>query len=251
MPTTRVKLLAALRDLAGGAQEVLVEGSSWTDVLKKLLSQYPGLSSVLSQDGTPRPGFLVFVDGVDSRLLDRSRQAKEIVVLPVNHGGDDRFQWITWSQIDEAVERIAEKINSSGFRPDAIVCIMRGGLIPGRLLADRLGVEDIGTLEVKLYISPGQRGERPFLRQPLTLPIKDKKVLLVDDVSDSGLTLQFSVQALSLYMPTEIRTAALYIKPWTKLVPDYYADQVSKWIVFPWEVSEFKREVNGQESSNT
>jgi len=76
----------------------------------------------------------------------------------------------------------------------------------------------------------------------LTLSIKDKRVLLVDDVSDSGLTLQFSVQTLSLYMPAEIKTATLYIKPWTKYVPDYYAEQVNEWVIFPWETEEFERE---------
>jgi len=99
---------------------------------------------------------------------------------------------------------------------------------------------------VKLYISAGQRGERPYLRQPLTLSIKDRRVLLVDDVSDSGLTLQFSVQALSLYMPAEIKTATLYIKPWTRYVPDYYAEQVNEWVIFPWETGEFEREYRTQ-----
>ncbi|WP_117354126.1 phosphoribosyltransferase family protein [Acidilobus sp. 7A] len=249
MTKVKVKLLGALKDLADGKAEILVEGVSWTEALRALIARYPGLSSAVSQDGMPKPGFLAFVDGVDSRLLERGRPANEVVILPINHGGNEKFQLITWSQVDEAVNKIAEGIGASSFRPDAIVCIMRGGLIPGRLLADRLGIDDIGTIEVKLYISPGQRMERPFLRQPLTLPIKDRKVLLVDDVSDSGLTLQFAVQALSLYMPSDIRTAALYVKPWTKLVPDYYAEQVNKWIIFPWEVGEFKRESNNKNSS--
>jgi len=80
------------------------------------------------------------------------------------------------------------------------------------------------------------------MRQPVTLPIKDKKVLLVDDVSDSGLTLEFAIQAISLYMPMEIKTATLYMKPWTRLVPDFYAEEVDKWVVFPWEKKEFEKE---------
>ncbi len=247
MPAVRVKLLAALRDLADGNSEVVIEASSWSEALKALVRLYPRLQTAIDENGVPRPGFLAFVDGVDSRLLNPSKEATTIAILPVNHGGSN-FQWISWSQIDEAVNKIANKIENTSYDPDVIVCIMRGGLIPGRLLADRLGVEDIGTLEVKLYIAPGQRSERPFLRQPLTLPIKDRKVLVVDDVSDSGLTLQFTMQALSLYMPSDIKTAVLYIKPWTRFVPDYYAEQVDKWIIFPWETSEFKKAVGASNS---
>ncbi|MGC9209760.1 MAG: phosphoribosyltransferase family protein [Acidilobus sp.] len=243
MPQVKVRLLGALKERVSGKQEVYVEASSWSEALRELVRGYPQLSIAIDESGRPKPGFLVFVDGVDCRLLPETQQATTIDVLPVNHGGVE-FELITWDKVEDAVRKVAEKIRASSFRPDVIVGIMRGGVIPGRLLADKLGVEDIGVMEVKLYISAGQRGERPFLRQPLTLSIKDKRVLLVDDVSDSGLTLQFAVQALSLYMPAEVRTATLYIKPWTKYVPDYYAEQVNKWIIFPWEVNEFEREYN-------
>ncbi len=243
MAQVRVRLLGALKERTGGRQELYVEAGGWAEALREVLRLYPQMSVALDESGRPRPGFLVFVDGVDSRLLPEGQAANAIDVLPVNHGGVE-FEMITWEKIEDAVRKIADKVRGSSFRPDVIVSVMRGGVIPGRLLADNLGVEDIGVIEVKLYISAGQRGERPYLRQPLTLSIKDKSVLLVDDVSDSGLTLQFSVQALSLYMPSEIRTATLYIKPWTKYVPDYYAEQVNRWVIFPWEISEFEREYN-------
>ncbi|MGC9071728.1 MAG: phosphoribosyltransferase family protein [Acidilobus sp.] len=249
MPQVRVRLLGALRERIEGRQEVYVEAESWSEALKALVRVYPQLSVAIDEMGRPRPGFLVFVDGVDCRLLPKTQQAVAIDLLPVNHGGVE-FELISWDRVEDAVKKVAEKVRASSFHPDVIVSVMRGGVIPGRLLADNLGVEDIGVIEVKLYISAGQKGERPYLRQPLTLSIKDRKVLLADDVSDSGLTLQFSVQALSLYMPSEVRTATLYIKPWTKYVPDYYAEQVNKWIVFPWEINEFEREYNAPSRSS-
>ena len=241
MAQVRIRLLGALKERTNGKQEVWVEARSWSEALRALLASYPQLSVAVDDRGRPRPGFLVFVDGVDCRLLDEGAPANEVDLLPVNHGGVE-FRFVTWNDVEEAIRRIADKIQASSFKPEVIVGVMRGGIIPGRLLADRLGIEDIGVIEVKLYISAGQRGERPYLRQPLTLSIKDKRVLLVDDVSDSGLTLQFSVQTLSLYMPAEIKTATLYIKPWTKYVPDYYAEQVNEWVIFPWETEEFERE---------
>ncbi|NOZ31235.1 MAG: phosphoribosyltransferase [Crenarchaeota archaeon] len=164
-------------------------------------------------------------------------------MLPTIHGGSNNvdIELIEWSTIDEGVEEIVAKVESSGFKPDVIVGILRGGVIPARLVADRLGVNDITVMEVKLYKGTGIRGERPYLRQPPVLSLTDKRVLIVDDISDSGLTLQLAVEAVNLFMPKEVRTASIYIKPWTEFVPDYYAFTTRNWIVFPWERGEYAR----------
>ncbi|MGC8572919.1 MAG: purine phosphoribosyltransferase [Caldisphaera sp.] len=237
----KIKLLAALKYRANGNETIEVDANSWKEALKKLINKYPDLSIAIDPDGNPKSGFVVFVDGVDYRIKEDEEEAKEIYILPVNHGGIEVLL-LSWEDIENDINVIGEKILKSGYRPDVIISILRGGVIPGRLLADRLGIDDIGSMEIKLYIAAGQKGERPYMRQPVTLPIKDKKVLLVDDVSDSGLTLEFAIQAISLYMPSEIKTTTLYMKPWTRLVPDFYAEEVDKWVVFPWERKEFEKE---------
>lgn len=237
----KIKLLAALKYRANGSEAIEINANSWKDALKKLVNEYPDLSIAIDHDGNPKPGFVVFVDGVDYRIKEDEEEANEIYILPVNHGGIEVLL-LSWEDIEKGIDIIGEKILKSGYRPDVIISVLRGGVIPGRLLADRLGIDDIGSMEIKLYIAAGQKGERPYMRQPVTLPIKDKKVLLVDDVSDSGLTLEFAIQAISLYMPMEIKTATLYMKPWTRLVPDFYAEEVDKWVVFPWEKKEFEKE---------
>jgi len=237
----KIKLLAALKYRANGSEAIEINANSWKDALKKLVNEYPDLSIAIDHDGNPKPGFVVFVDGVDYRIKEDEEEANEIYILPVNHGGIEVLL-LSWKDIEKGIDIIGEKILKSGYRPDVIISVLRGGVIPGRLLADRLGIDDIGSMEIKLYIAAGQKGERPYMRQPVTLPIKDKKVLLVDDVSDSGLTLEFAIQAISLYMPMEIKTATLYMKPWTRLVPDFYAEEVDKWVVFPWEKKEFEKE---------
>ncbi|AFZ71001.1 putative phosphoribosyltransferase [Caldisphaera lagunensis DSM 15908] len=237
----KIKLLAALKYRANGNEVIDIDANSWKDALKKLVNIYPELSIAIESDGTPKAGFMVFVDGVDYRIKDENEEAKEIYLLPVNHGGIEALL-LLWEDIEKEVDTIADKIIKSDYKPDVIISILRGGVIPGRLLADRLDISDIGSMEIKLYIAAGQKGERPYMRQPVTLPIKDKRVLLVDDVSDSGLTLNFAIQAISLYMPLEIKTATLYVKPWTRLVPDFYSKEVDKWVVFPWEKKEFEKE---------
>ncbi|MCE4599643.1 MAG: hypothetical protein F7C81_05540 [Desulfurococcales archaeon] len=249
----KIKLLASLRDLAGGVHEVVIEAGDWRRALLILKEKYNGLSIAIDDRGNPRPGYLVFVDGIDSRLLEESKgyKPKEIVLLPVNHGGTHGQEplVIGWREIEDAIDKIAGGITNSNYNIDVIIGILRGGIVPARLLADALDVSDIYFIEVKLYTGVGVRHARPYIKQ-LALPeLYGKNVLIVDDVSDSGLSLQLALQLINMYMPRQVKTATLYVKPWTKQIPDYYADITDKWIVFPWEKYEFKRLITYKEAS--
>ena len=241
----RIRLLASLRE-AAGTPEISIEGSRLAEALKDAIRRLPILERVIDPESLePRPGYIVFVDGVDIRLVDKNTEASEIVVLPVNHGGEApeslTVEEVSWTDIEELVDIVSKKVVASGFEPDAIVGIIRGGIVPARLLADRLTVDDIFFLEIKLYEGVGVRGRRPFLRQPLVGDLRGRRVLVVDDISDTGLTLQLAQEIIGFYMPSEIRTATLYIKPWTSVVPDYYGVSTESWIVFPWERHEYRR----------
>ena len=154
---------------------------------------------------------------------------------------------LSWDDITSAVSRVTERIASSGYDVEVVIGILRGGIIPAMLIADRLGVEDIGVMDIKFYQAPGVRREKPILKQPLTLPIRGRSVLVVDDVSDTGLTLQVALDIVSHYAPRNVKTATLYIKPWTRLTPDYYAELTDKWLVFPWSLWEYRRFVERSE----
>ncbi|MCE4620859.1 MAG: hypothetical protein F7B95_00265 [Desulfurococcales archaeon] len=245
MHKIRVRLLASLKEAVGGSEYIEVEAGDWREALRILRGRYPALANALDENGEPKPGFMVFVDGVDYRLAPRNSKPKEIALLPITHGGDDKIEleWVTWEDLESIVENLARSIERSGYKVDVVIGILRGGVIPAKLLADELGVDDLGVIEVKLYTAVAERRHRPYIRQPLTLPVKDRNVLLVDDVSDTGLTLEFTVNAIQLYSPKSIKTATLYIKPWTKMVPDYYGRVTNKWLVFPWEKREIEREL--------
>jgi len=150
----------------------------------------------------------------------------------------DRFLTLSWNEIEEASLTIAEKIVSSGFTPQVIVGVLRGGWIPARMLSDLLDVKEVGALEIKFYRGVEERSERPVITQPLVCDVKDKNVLIVDDVADTGKSLQVALGAVSLYGPKLIKTASLYTKPWSVIVPDFYYAQTDKWIIFPWEMRE-------------
>ncbi|MEM2420182.1 MAG: phosphoribosyltransferase family protein, partial [Acidilobaceae archaeon] len=99
-------------------------------------------------------------------------------------------------------------------------------------------------------------GDRTHIQKPLYLsikiipqtinslfPIYNKNTLIVDDVSDTGRTLQLALDYIRHYSPKEIKTVTLYVKPWTNLIPDYYAEITDKWLVFPWGTWEYKRQI--------
>jgi len=240
MGRIRIRLLASLRDLTDGREIIEVDASTWREALKRIVEMYPRLAEAISVEGAPRPGILMFVDGVDYRLADEG--GSEVVILPVNHGGVE-VKIVSWSDVTEAVESVSRRIIKSSLDIDMVIGIMRGGVIPARLISDYIGVDELAVIEVKLYKSIGIKSAQPYLKHPLIKDVKDKNVLLVDDISDSGLSLQLALQAISLHSPRNIVTATLYVKPWTRLYPDYYHSVTDKWIIFPWEIYEYRREV--------
>ena len=159
------------------------------------------------------------------------------------HPQPTRFQPVTWRDVEEGCARIAEQIRSSNVDVDVIVGIMRGGWIPARLLSDYLGVDRMGALEIKFYMGIEETAEKPVVTQPLIIDVRDKNVLVVDDVADTGKTLNVAVNFLMHYGPRRILTATLYLKPWSIHRPNYYYQETSAWIIFPWDKAETVEEL--------
>ncbi len=154
-----------------------------------------------------------------------------------------KFISVSWSEVEELCLEIAERVAASVDRVDVIVGVLRGGWIPARLLSDYLGVERMGAVEVKFYRGIGETGERPIVTQPLVVDVRDKSVLVVDDVADTGKTLNIVTSFLTLYGPRRVYTATLYVKPWSIVRPDFYARVTDAWIIFPWDKAETYEEL--------
>ena len=157
---------------------------------------------------------------------------------PLAHPEPKKFLAVSWRDVEEGCLKIAEMIRDDGEDIDLIVGVLRGGWVPARLLSDYLGVNRIGAVEVKFYRGVGDRMERPVITQPLVVDAHNKTVLVVDDVADTGKTLNIVTSFLSLYGPRKILTATLYVKPWSIIRPDYYAYETDAWIIFPWDRGE-------------
>jgi hypoxanthine phosphoribosyltransferase len=149
----------------------------------------------------------------------------------------------TWSQIYDYLLALAQKIRLSSFRPDVVVAISRGGLIPARIMVDLLEARQLATIQIEFYIGLGETKEQPTLKQELALPVDGKRVLLVDDIADSGRSLQYAVNYLCGQGACEVKIATIYYKSCSIVEPDFYEKKTGCWVVFPWEAKETLRKV--------
>ncbi|KUO91107.1 MAG: phosphoribosyltransferase [Thermocladium sp.] len=150
---------------------------------------------------------------------------------------------VTWNDVTTYLLHIVEEMGRDRFKPDIVVGIMRGGVVAARLIGDFLGVDSISSMEVKFYKGIGEQGDEPRITQPLTVAVEGKKVLVIDDIADSGNTLITAVEYIKNMKPMQVKTATLLVKPWSKFKPDYYGGETTMWIVFPWELGETLREL--------
>jgi uncharacterized protein len=155
-----------------------------------------------------------------------------------------RFLHLSWDDVQGLVEVVAGKIEASDFHPDIIIAISRGGFDPARILCDQLSIRRLASVQVEAYDGMVKRPE-PVVVLPVNADLKGKKVLVVDDVSDSGASILKAKEHAREKEASDVRVATVHIKPWSKFIPDYYAESVDKWVVYPWELKECLLEVAG------
>jgi len=157
---------------------------------------------------------------------------------------------LSWEDVQHLSERLAEKIRRSGFRPEIIVALGRGGFIPARILCDRLDVKELAGIGVEYYRDVEERGRGPRILHPLNADVGNKPVLLVDDVADTGRSLQLTLDHVLERGAKEVRVATLHYKPWSSFQPDFYSEETEAWVVYPWEALEsvrsFLRKLRGE-----
>ena len=147
---------------------------------------------------------------------------------------------LTWNRVARDTKRLSCIIKESGYKPSIVVAIGRGGLVPGRVLCDYLHIRDLTTIKVEHWGITATPDKKAVIKFPLCVDIKDKRVLLVDDTTDTGDTLRISTGYLKSFEPKEVRTAALIHKTSSAITPDYFVRKVVKWkwIIFPWHLWE-------------
>lgn len=155
---------------------------------------------------------------------------------PEAASSEDR-EILTYETFGVASRSLALEILRSGFEPEMVVAVARGGLLLAGSIAYALGIKSCGAVNAEFYTGVGTRLPDPVMLPPLLDPasIQGKRVLLVDDVSDSGRTLAMVVALLEAG-GADLRTVVLYTKPGTVYEPTYTWKRTDKWINFPWSV---------------
>jgi len=162
----------------------------------------------------------------------------------------------SWDRVYEMLMDMALQIRKSGFNPHIIVGVSRGGWAPGRILSDLLENTHTVNVKIEFYVGIGKTAGKPIVTQPIGEDISGKRVLVVDDVSDTGKSLKVAMEHMLEKGAAGVKTATIYFKPHSTFKPDYFADSTANWIIFPWErlevtkllIQEAKAEGRGLES---
>lgn len=154
----------------------------------------------------------------------------------------------SWDTVDTASRCISNWLSQQNFKPDIIIGIARGGWIPARLIADHLNVRTLLSLQVHYY----KRGQTSTIQAPEVLnqlalrPTNAKRMLIVDDIYDSGKTLKTVKQYIQAQGVHDFKIVTLATKEpekKTRNVLDFAAvSTFAAWVVFPWDSREFKEE---------
>lgn len=148
----------------------------------------------------------------------------------------------SWEQMGVLCFNLAKLINKSGNRYDRVVALAKGGWTWARALVDYLGIEELDSVRVKMYEGIGKRMDKPQIVQPLTSSILGERILVFDDVADTGSTVEAAKDYLKREGAKSVDTATLFFKPTSQIEPDFFIHKTDAWIVFPHEIREFIEE---------
>lgn len=142
---------------------------------------------------------------------------------------------LSYDDFGRATRQLAQEICDSGFAPDIVLSIARGGFFLGAGLGYALGVKNAFIMSVEFYTGVDERLEMPVVLPPVPskVDLSGAVVLIADDVADSGHTLKM-VTEFCAETVREVRSAVLYEKPQSVIHPDYTWRRTDRWIDFPW-----------------
>jgi hypoxanthine phosphoribosyltransferase len=150
-------------------------------------------------------------------------------------GANAEKEVLTWSGFGDASRELATLVAASGYRPGIILGIARGGLIPAATMAYALDVKNVFMMSVEFYTGIDERLDFPVMLPPLlnAVDIAGTRVLVVDDVADTGGTLKLVVDFCTEHV-AEVRCAVLYEKPRSVVKCEYVWRRTDRWVNFPW-----------------
>ena len=151
-----------------------------------------------------------------------------------------KVQLLSHAEVYKASFELSRQITSSGYDPEWVIAIARGGFPVARYVCDFLDIKNLASLQLSHYASAAEKKKDVEVRNNFTAEVSGKRLLLVDDVNDSGKTLQAATELLRRQNPAELRSAVLHHKESSRFQVDYCTERISewRWITYPWAAME-------------
>lgn len=154
---------------------------------------------------------------------------------------DFRAHIVSWNDIEKWCSEVRTKVIDE-YTPDVIIGLSRGGLVPARILSDSLWIKDLLAIKTEHWGLTATKSGKAVLNDPGKLNLKGKKILVVDDITDTGQSMKLAYDFIKGQEPQEVKTATLLHITSSEFVPDFYGQIISKdqwtWFIFPWNVYE-------------
>jgi adenine/guanine phosphoribosyltransferase-like PRPP-binding protein len=151
---------------------------------------------------------------INLRLL-RSTKAMRVEKKSHQQLGENLsdFEIPSWNQIYRLLLNLTKKIRKSGFEPDIIVSVSRGGWLPARIMSDLLENPNLANVTTEFYNGVAETKREPVITQAVSVPVKERRVLIVDDVADTGESLKLVDSHLQKEGASEVKIETIYYKP--------------------------------------
>jgi len=146
---------------------------------------------------------------------------------------------MNWDELGAGARELAQMVADDDWRPDIVLGIARGGLLVAGAIGYALGVKNTFTMNVEFYTGIDERLDVPMILPPVPdlVDFADFKVLIADDVADTGATLEL-VKHFCAGKVAEVRCAVLYEKPRSSVRCEYVWRRTDRWITFPWSAED-------------
>lgn len=149
----------------------------------------------------------------------------------------------SWENTDLMSKRVSEKIIAGGYDPDTIIGVTRGGWVPARNLCDLIGVKELLGLKIEHWGVTANPDGKARITHRIHEDLSGKRVLLVDDITDTGESLKLAKEYIEGLGPVELKTATLQYLTGSGFTPDYWAETIDSeknwtWIIYPWNITE-------------
>lgn len=170
----------------------------------------------------------------------------------------ERFSCIVvdWNYAYDLCRDVREEMKAAGFEPDVIIGVARGGWFLARVLCDFFLLKDLFSLNMEHWgitaTITGDAQMRYGLDEEAKRRLKEKKVLIADDVTDTGESINLVVKCVKSLGVKEVKTATMHHKTSSSFIPDFYGELIRewKWVIYPWSIHEDVMELAGRVLAN-